>query len=367
MGITGGFPASLNNLRNLSSFSLNSVQFDGFPANLSGIGNLSLLDLRLVKFGNFAGLATIRNVVKAYVIDFPFLNILTDLRGLQSLWITTSAPTQPIPSGIGSLRNLTELSLDGYFASDIPLSIYSLTQMRFLTIEIYGGNLTYLNDTISSMVNLETLYLSGSVSFKVSLPPLTAFPRLRVFYLSATGIATLPSFSGHQELQEISIYGVSLNTPFPIVGPEGTPNLRMIRFISVWCTPYFPFPIVNSPKLLSWDMISVSVNSSMTAAMFPPSLQTFQLSNMPFMSGTFPPEFALATNLSFFSVFAIQQVTGELPAPVGGFPNLSFFQLWLSGIESFSPNLADSPKLTSLYACSTQSLELHLTLSLSDR
>ncbi|XP_058182762.1 receptor-like protein 19 [Rhododendron vialii] len=219
---TGGFPIWVANLKPLVALSIHSNQLTGpIPFNLSGLQNLQFLYLSSNQL----------------TVPIPFN--LSGLQNLQVLHLSGNQLTGPIPFNLSGLQNLRELYLnDNSLSGVIPPSLFTLASLEVL--DLHSNKLTGqipefqhhlplefidLSDnklrspipqSISTLVNLTSLFLDHNSFSEVIPPSLFTLPSLRYLYLSSNNLTgQIPEFQHHLPLDTIDLSDNKLRGPIP--------------------------------------------------------------------------------------------------------------------------------------------------------
>ena len=166
---SGGIPAELAKLSNLTRLELNNAGLDGaIPAAL---GNLSSLQTLNLDSNNLTGpiprqLANLSNLTNLQLKDNRLSGTiplqLGELSNLDLLHLQDNQLSGAIPPGLSNLASLTIINLSGnQLSGSIPAALANLTNLQYLSLENnnLGGGIPAV---LGSLANLTTLILTGN-------------------------------------------------------------------------------------------------------------------------------------------------------------------------------------------------------------
>ena len=167
--LTGEIPAWLGSLTNLDGLSLNDNQLTGeIPAELGNLSNLTELFLNSnqltgeipAELGNLSNLTELFLNSNQLTGEIPAE--LGSLTNLERLLLTNNQLTGEIPAELGSLNSLEDLSLDrNQLTGEIPAELGSLTYL--LHLDLSDNLLTgEIPAELGSLAGLGVLFLGGN-------------------------------------------------------------------------------------------------------------------------------------------------------------------------------------------------------------
>jgi Leucine-rich repeat (LRR) protein len=210
---SGSLPASISNLKMLSTLYLSGCNFIGSIPN-SKIANLTQLVSLDLSDNNFSG---------------SILNSIASLTQLVFLDLSENNFSGSIPDSIASLTQLVILDLsENNFSGSIPDSIASLTQLVILNLSEnnFSGSIP---DSIASLTKLQDLFLSYN-NFSGSIPIFSMCKNLEIVWLNNNhlfGQITSTQWEELLNLYYLNLTGNSLNGNIP-VSLFSLPTLQML-------------------------------------------------------------------------------------------------------------------------------------------
>nr|CUV26096.1 Protein PopC [Ralstonia solanacearum]CUV34710.1 Protein PopC [Ralstonia solanacearum]CUV39308.1 Protein PopC [Ralstonia solanacearum]CUV62119.1 Protein PopC [Ralstonia solanacearum] len=194
-----GLPADFGALRNLAHLSLSNTQLHELPANTGNLHALKTLSLQgnqqlatlPSSLGYLSGLEelTLKN---SNVSELPPMGPGSALKTLT----VENSPLTSIPADIGiQCERLTQLSLSNTQLRALPSSIGKLSNLTELTLK-NNAHLELLSEgEVRKLTSVKTIDLSGCVRLKALPPSIGKLPKLKTLDLSGcTGLsmASLP-------------------------------------------------------------------------------------------------------------------------------------------------------------------------------
>lgn len=134
-------PAALENAQNLRNVSIRHCAVE-IPAWLCRIKTIETLEIESV--------LSVSNLL-------PHIH---ELENLKRLKLDCVDDIDEFPDGIGRLRLLEELSINGWGISDLPDGLASLKKLRAFDFHLYHNNLGRVFDIVSQMRNLKSLHFN---------------------------------------------------------------------------------------------------------------------------------------------------------------------------------------------------------------
>lgn len=173
LGLKGPLPQNFNQLTELSNIGLQRNQFSGPLPSLKG---LSKLKYAFLDFNNFTSIPGDffdgLDALEVLALDGLNLNATTgwtfppqlgNSAQLQNLTCGECNLAGPLPDFLGNLSSLTVLELSGNsFTGEIPASFKGLNLQRLELNNPKGGGLTGPIDVITTMVQLNSVWLHGN-------------------------------------------------------------------------------------------------------------------------------------------------------------------------------------------------------------
>ena len=380
-GLTGEIPPELGRLSNLTGLWLHGNQLTGeIPPELGGLSNLQ----RLYLDGNLltgcvpAGLRDVPNndiarlglpfcsehpcVSGGAVVDATNTGLKSDcerllaardtLAGTAALnWSADTPITEwngvvlgetsgrvteillggigldgRIPKELGSLANLTHLSLDNnQLTGEIPPELGGLSNLRHLSL--WSNQLTgEIPPELGRLSNLTGLFLDGN-QLTGEIPP---------------------ELGGLSNLTELNLHNNGLTGEIP---PElgGLSNLTQLWLWSNQLTGEIPPELGGLSNLTELNLD----NNGLTGEIPPElgGLSNLTLLRLPGnqLTGEIPPELGGLSNLTELSL-ADNGLTGEIPPELGGLSNLELLWLWGNQLTGeIPPELGGLSNLTTLW------------------
>lgn len=254
-----------------------------------------------------------------------------------------------LPPDLGGCLNLTSLTVLGRVLGEFPPNFFSAPRLRDLYVSLivgYSGP-TLVPVSIANLTELETVFIAGT-SIGGDFPALYRFPRLKTFVIQATQM-NVPDFTGCQQLETFSFdFGIGTRS-LPTIGPAGTPNLKSFMLRGVSASVKVPWPLRNCSNIETINLASVSITGPIAPEIFTPALREFNLYRVE-VNGSLPSTMRHATGLQRISLSELPFLVGDLPSPVGGFPNLTRLELQGVGITGLDLEIVGSANLTAMCA-----------------
>ncbi|KAM3682667.1 hypothetical protein ACJW31_12G089700 [Castanea mollissima] len=243
---SGKLPASIGNLRSLTTILIWDCNFSGFiPSTLGNLTRLNSLDLS-------------HNTNEGH-IPSSFGNLVQ----LSFLYLTNNEFLGPIPFVLANLTQLTALVLDHKkFAGQIPSSIFNLTNLEFLSLShnYFSGIVEF--DKFVKLKKLTTLDLSyNQVSFLEG--EASANRTLQKFVtlgLSRCNLSKFPNFLANQN--ELELLNLQSNNIHGQV-PEWVWNMSKESLKSFDLFDNFLTSLGQHPILLPWTNLAILDLSSL--------------------------------------------------------------------------------------------------------
>jgi hypothetical protein len=266
--LTGSLPSDLNNLTNLTNFSVAGNQLSGAIPALSG---LTALQYFLVQHNQFTGsIPELTGLTSLVAFDvgsnrltgsIPALTGLTSLSvmGVDENHLTGSIPelsgltnlqlfavarnhlTGPIPS-LAGLTNLIDFTAwSNQLTGSIP-ALTGLTKLGAFAVE--ENQLTGSIPALTGLTNLDTFYVHDN-KLTGSIPDLSGAPNLLQFDVSENQLTgSIPSLDG---LTKLNVFHVENNQIIGDVPPVPSPN-SLLAGVSGLCPNY-----LNHTPEPAWD------------------------------------------------------------------------------------------------------------------
>lgn len=261
-------------------------------------------------------------------------------------------------SWVAQLRNLTSLTLDGFYnyilpndtgfpnltslfvrgsPAFLPERFFNLPKVKSVRIDVYGGSADYyrIPPSFVNMTSVEYFYISGG-QLVGDLPPLSIYPNLTNFIMTFCGL-NIPDYASNS-LISVDISYMNQNINITAIGPGGAPNLRYLSLRGIPSVYRYPWPAINATQLDTLILDEVPIEGPIPPEIFTPSLRAVLLSGLG-INGTVPSAITEA-NLTTISMFALPALGGTIPGPL---PNLAALFLSQTGISDLSPLLNSSP------------------------
>ena len=222
--LTGGIPAELGSLTNLERLYLSDNQLTGliptWLGSLTSLQELGLYDNDLTgeipsQLGNLADLKVLSLYGNELTGGIPAE--LGSLTNLERLYLSDNQLTGLIPTWLGSLTSLQELGLyDNDLTGEMPSQLGNLADLKVLSL--YGNELTGgIPTELGSLTNLEELYLADNEltgEIPTELDSLASLVKLALWGNDLTG--EIPSWLGSlANLQVLSLSQNQLTGPIP--------------------------------------------------------------------------------------------------------------------------------------------------------
>ncbi|KAG5560934.1 hypothetical protein RHGRI_004084 [Rhododendron griersonianum] len=273
--LTGLIPASIGNLRNLTTLYLYENSLSGsIPQEVGMLRSLTDLELSTNNLTGLipASIGNLRNLTTLYLYENSLSGSIPQevgmLRSLTNLELSTNNLTGLIPASIGNLRNLTTLylyknSLSGSIPQEVGM-VRSLTDLELSMNNLTGS----IPASIGNLRNLRTLYLhtnslSGSIPQEVGM--LRSLTDLELSTNNLTGL--IPASIGN--LRNLTTLYLDENSLSGSI-PQEVGMLRSLTDLALSTnnlTGSIPASIGNLRNLIKFVPPSLATDSSGPAAL----------------------------------------------------------------------------------------------------
>ena len=294
------------------------------------------------------------------------------IRSAETGWERNNV-TGPIPPELGSLANLTELSLHANrLTGPIPPELGNLSELRGLSL--WGNNLSGpIPPELSNLTNLQSLVLNDNTLSGPIPPELANLANLEELHLwennltgpippalrHLTNLQSLdlsrndlsgpipPELGNLANLTQLSLWGNNLTGPIP---PElgSLTNLHNLHLSNNDLWGPIPTELGSLTNLQSLNLHNNGLTGPIPTELGSlTNLQSLYLS-LNKLAGPLPPELGKLSGLRALSFWGNSRLVGPLPETYTGLGSLMFlailgthlcipqtteFQLWLRGIE----------------------------------
>ncbi|KAH7434584.1 hypothetical protein KP509_06G024400 [Ceratopteris richardii] len=321
--LTGGIPPDIGRLSRVEwlTFSMNPLLEDSIPHSIHGCTQLRVLSLYQTNLGGFlpASLFNLSKLERLSLQDCGFSGRLPDLIGnLTSLSITLDVSNNnfqgPIPAGLGKLKNLQGLFLQGNnFEGPIP---HQLSELHSI-----------------SEIDVSCRRISGSIPASFS-----QLGSLNKLYIRNTRISgPIPDIFA--DLQNLHVLDLSRNMLDGTI-PQSLANLDSLDLILDISfnrlTGAIPSSFGNMFKLqemrLSGNLFSGRIPSAFGDCV---GMQVLDLSQNK-LEGDIPHALGEMINLLHLDL-SNNQLSGSLPSSIGYIRNLAFLNVSYNMLEGVIP------------------------------
>ena len=317
--LSGGIPAELGDLANLTQLFLHNNQLTGeIPAEF-------------LSYNQLTG-------------EIPAeLGSLTNLKGLN---LNNNQLTGGIPAELGDLANLTQLFLhNNQLTGGIPAELGSLTNLKGLDLSFnqltgeipaWLGSLTYLTELFLSYNDL-----TGEIP--AELGSLTNLKGLDLSFNQLTGEISV-ELGSLTNLEGLYLYSNQLTGEIP-AELGSLPNLKYLWLQGNQLTGEIPAELGSLPSLVRLFLSNNQLTGEIPAELGSlTNLVRLFLSNNQ-LTGEIPAELGSLTSLEYLSL-SNNQLTGEIPEELGGLANLTELFLGYNDLSGEIP--AELGSLTNL-------------------
>ncbi len=346
------FPAWITSLGSLRILSLNYNELSGsLPSGLWNMTGLTKLDLgyQAVTYpaNGFAGAfpADVTKLVNLTYLDLSYnqftgtLPDLSSMSALKTLFVGSNPyEAQLFPSWVLSMTGLTQLGIEGCnLGGSIPPAIGTLTNLTYLSL---GGNAFTSGPAPTELANLTQLQtLDLSAGTFTSLPDLGALTQMRNLFISYnpfTAGALPPWISNMGELQYLWASSCSLTGTIP----SWLGNLTHLSYLYLnnnALTGAIPATLGNLSNLST-----LYLSSNQLSGAIPPelgncaALRKVYLANNQ-LTGTIPSTFGNLIGLQTLYLYS-NHLTGPLPSALGSCTALTYLNVRSNAITGDVPS-----------------------------
>ncbi|KAK9077263.1 hypothetical protein SSX86_005600 [Deinandra increscens subsp. villosa] len=274
---------------------------------------------------------------------------LCSLKSLERISLGSNLLSGTVSTRLSDCRNLQYLDLGmNFFSGEVP-DLSSLTQIKFLSLNLSGFSGQFPWKSLENLTNLTFLSL-GDNPFDESPFPLEILKlqNLNSLYLTNCTIGgTIPEgIENLTLLESLQLSDNNLVGEIP-VGVTKLKNLQMLELYNNGLSGILPVGLSSLVNLAQFDVSTNNLHGDLSELKNLTRMESLQLFENSF-SGTIPQEFGEFKFLKQFSIYD-NKFIGELPAKIGSWAEFEYIdvsQNYLSG--GIPPEMCKMGKMTKL-------------------
>ena len=317
-----------------------------FPPTMGLLSNLEVFDFRYATIGEWPNVTHLSNLttLMGSFGTLPYVQFPSDfgdsLPLLQTL-IITSGVNGSLPSSIGNLTELRNLSLSGLrLEGYLPHSIGMLTKLEYLDV---SGSVNLTGPIPDTFGNLSSLRV-----FRADRCSLTALPdsigslsQLQTLSLQDNRIVSVPATLGNlPQLRFLSLQNNSISGPIPTsIGLLS--NLEMLSLGSNMFSSLIDFSNLTNLWFFAADSMTLGGPFPTSVSVFK-NITSLSMRNNGF-TGTIPDDFFLALPKLRSVGLSNNRLSGPLPSSLANLTNLHVLDVSSNEFEEPIPDISHLP------------------------